>query len=137
MEDPNVYECMLSGDELALKIKDESIFLVGESRVGKSTLFNYILGKMLKVVEDPVLGDDIYVCDNTDAAQVAPGFKSVTLLPNISPTVRLDGQDINISLQDMAGYKDTGRSFVGVFGVSYMLKIGLARASKSKFILAI
>ena len=38
---------------------------------------------------------------------------------------------------DMAGYNDHGRNFVGVFGVSYMLKVALEKASMAKFILVV
>ena len=40
-------------------------------------------------------------------------------------------------MQDMAGYKDAGRNYVGVFGVSYMLKTTLNAANETKFILVV
>ena len=37
----------------------------------------------------------------------------------------------------MAGYKDSGRTYVGVFGVSYMLKMALKSARETKFLLVV
>lgn len=127
---------MLDGDELVEKIKDRSVFLVGESRVGKSTLFNYLTGLPLKVEKDS-RNRYIYVTDNGSMAVAKSGYTSATLLPNINPKLILNGIEVDVSLQDMAGYKDAGRNYVGVFGVSYMLKVALARARKSRFILVV
>ena len=48
----DIFYCMFAGDLKTKNIKQKSIFLVGESRVGKSTLFNYMLGHKLKGKEE-------------------------------------------------------------------------------------
>ena len=91
----------------------------------------------LKVIKDTDNRKYIYVCTHEESAFVKDGFKSVTLLPNVNPEIRLNGENKNISIQDMAGYKDAGRNYVGVFGVSYMLKTTLNAAKETKFILVV
>ena len=127
-EAENIYACMLAGDEHVKKIKNKSIFLVGETRVGKSTLLNYLRGLRLQVTKDEDGRKNVYVCNDEDSAYAKGGFTSVTLLPNIVDSIFMDGVSCDISLQDMAGYKDSGRNYVGVFGVSYMLKMALKAA---------
>ena len=41
---------MLAGDEKTKLMKKNAILLVGSTRVGKSTLFNYLNGKALRAV---------------------------------------------------------------------------------------
>ena len=65
------------------------------------------------------------------------GMKSATLIPNFHPTTPINGRTQNINLIDMAGYKDKGRTYVGVFGVSYMLKTMLEKATNVKFVLVL
>lgn len=133
----SIYRCMFEGDECVEQIKSKSIFMVGESRVGKSTLFNYFMGLQLKVVKDERTKRAKFICEHSERAVVGSGFKSVTLLPNISSKILLNGVQEDISLQDMAGYKDAGRNYVGVYGVSYMLKVCLQKAKQAKFILVV
>ena len=63
-----VYGCMLAGDECIRQLGNKCIFLVGESRVGKSTLFNYLLGMKLQAVESEETGEDIYECIQSTGA---------------------------------------------------------------------
>ena len=61
-ETESIYACMLAGDEHVKKIKNKSIFLVGETRVGKSTLLNYLRGLCLQVAKDEDGRKNVYVC---------------------------------------------------------------------------
>lgn len=54
---------------------------------------------------------------------IGHGFKSVTLLPNIESQITYDGATHDECLSDMAGFNDKDRDFVGIFAVSYNLKI--------------
>ena len=65
------------------------------------------------------------------------GFNSVTLIPNIFPKIKIGNSYHEINLVDMAGYSDTGRSYVGVFGVSYMLKRTQEKVKKAKYLLVL
>lgn len=130
-----MYGCMLAGDECIANLGEEQIFLVGETRVGKSTLFNLFMGRSLKVVKSAE-EEEVYECAHKGAV-MADGYESVTLLPNIERNVRFDGINTLVTLIDMAGYKDEGRSEVGVFGVSYMLKRAMQSAKKARFILVV
>ena len=58
----NIYACMLAGDECVRQIKRRSIFLIGETRVGKSTLLNYLRGLKLEVKKDEDGRKNVYVC---------------------------------------------------------------------------
>lgn len=56
--------------------------------------------------------------EDTESAKMAQCFESVTLIPNINK-VSLNNE--NIFLLDTAGFNDEARSYIGTFGVSYML----------------
>ena len=65
------------------------------------------------------------------------GMKSATLLPNFHPTTPINGRTQNICLIDMAGYRDKGRTYVGAFGVSYILKTVFEKVNNAKFVLVL
>lgn len=48
----NMWGCMFAGDMAIENVKKKSILIVGDSRIGKSTLFNYMSGINLKGVYD-------------------------------------------------------------------------------------
>lgn len=48
----NMWGCMFAGDMVIENAKKKSILIVGNSRIGKSTLFNYLSGVSLKGVFD-------------------------------------------------------------------------------------
>ena len=55
IESPNIksmWGCMFAGDMAIENIKKKSILIVGDSRIGKSTLFNYLSGVNLIGVYD-------------------------------------------------------------------------------------
>ena len=117
----NIYGMMFAGDLLVQKLGRHAIFLVGESRIGKSTLFNLLQGFQLEAIQSDE--EDYYKCVQTKSGvEAKSGFESVTLLPNLAPQLMFNESRIDVNLVDMAGYGDHGRSYVGVFGVSYMLK---------------
>ena len=97
------------------KLLSKSILIVGLTKAGKSTLFNYILHNKLIGVrgEDGVTTYEVSV-KNADVAPANNGIESVTTIPNITTVGQL-------SLTDMPGYMDT-RLYVKVIGVSYVLK---------------
>ena len=104
--------------------------MVGESRVGKSTFYNNIMGvRLIGYEEDFELS---YVPDFEDGAQVKNTFKSVTILPNIE---HLEIENENCVLQDMAGYNDKNRGYLGTFMVSFMLVETFKYVEDAKFIL--
>lgn len=44
----NMWGCMFAGDLQIAKCKDKGILILGDTRVGKSTLLNYLTNKPLK-----------------------------------------------------------------------------------------
>lgn len=55
IESPNIksmWGCMFAGDMAIENVKKKSILIVGDSRIGKSTLFNYLSGVNLIGVYD-------------------------------------------------------------------------------------
>jgi tRNA U34 5-carboxymethylaminomethyl modifying GTPase MnmE/TrmE len=130
-------------DERVKMVKKEAIMLVGLTRVGKSTCYNWalnhplksekeIIRKIYKGVERVTEGSVIYLPEVklTDSAEVQPGFKSCTQVPNII--------DLNpdISLIDTAGFGDS-RNYVGTLAVSYSLKAIFEAVDKVKFIIVL
>ena len=115
--------------DLRLKqLSDISIFLVGLSRSGKSTLFNYINNiQLIGVPSEVVPGFDEFGLSgaptdvnyipritNSQAVEANDGMKSVTLLPNIVDRV-------DYTLVDLPGFLDQ-RRYSAVVGVSYAIK---------------
>jgi len=45
-----MWGCMFAGDMAIENVKKKSILIVGNSRIGKSTLYNYLSGVTLKGV---------------------------------------------------------------------------------------
>ena len=90
---------MERGDRKIKKAHRKAIILVGLTRAGKSTTFNWILkrpmigkGKLNSYYINVVEADD-------SAARVGDSYASVTLAPNIHIDYEPD-----VSLIDMAGY---------------------------------
>ena len=132
----DIFYCMFAGDLKTKNIKQKSIFLVGQSRVGKSTLFNYLLGNRLKgkaLTKYKV----VYECDFEEEHLIGSGFTSVTLLPNIVSEVKIGEMKHQSSVCDMAGFSDSGRSYVGVYSVSYMLKKAFQKTKSVQFLLVL
>ena len=78
------------GKQRAENTRPKTIFVVGESRVGKSTLFNHLLGVRLRGVRgEGKQRFNIFYEADFSGAQAKFAFKSVTLLPNIED-VELD-----------------------------------------------
>lgn len=52
----NMWGCMFAGDKSIKETQKKSIFIVGNTRIGKSTFFNYVSGMALRGVKDKKLG---------------------------------------------------------------------------------
>lgn len=79
---------MDEGDRTINKIGDKCIMMVGLTRSGKSTSYNWVLGKQMKGAK--VDGYIVYeLTGGDDAAPIAPGMKSITMVPN---TFEIDGK---------------------------------------------
>lgn len=100
--------CLLQEEIIASKLRDDCILIIGDSRVGKSTLFNHLVGVPLKGVLDKH-EDVILVPQHTEGVETSSTFKSVTLLPNIKT---IDVNNKTFDLCDTAGFSDSGRSNV-------------------------
>lgn len=94
---PHLLTVMDDGDQSICKIKENVIMLLGLTRAGKSTSYNWILNKTLKSVNQN--GDIVYITNSKDSATVGPGYTSVTLIPNCFNAV-------NATIMDMAGFND-------------------------------
>ena len=130
----NLYEVLYRGDSQIASAHSSAILLVGLTRAGKSTTFNWILNKLMKGVadEDDILAHYVNVVEGKDSAEVGNTYTSVTLCPNV---VELD-KARKVSLIDMAGYKDK-RDYIGVLGVSYFLKAVFEKVRRAKFLLVL
>jgi GTP-binding protein EngB required for normal cell division len=81
---PNLFSVLEEGDRRIKKARTKAIILVGLTRVGKSTVFNWILHK-------PMVGKGVgantkyinSVNEDSSVAQVGSSYSSVTLAPNI------------------------------------------------------
>jgi hypothetical protein len=89
--------------------------LIGLTRVGKSTVFNWINNKPLVGRENEYGVVNYYLVNEKDnqAAEVSDLQTSKTLIPNV---YNVD----NVTRIDTAGFKDK-RNHVGVFSVNCML----------------
>jgi len=79
-----LFQVLEEGDRKIKQIHKQAILFVGLSRSGKSTSFNWALGHQMKgVVKD---GKNYYLnyVNDSKIAIISPGFKSTTLIPNIS-----------------------------------------------------
>jgi GTP-binding protein EngB required for normal cell division len=117
-------------DDKVATVKKKAIVLVGLSRVGKSTSYNWILRHPLLAAKEGAK-----ICYNpqsirTDTAEVKSGFKSCTMVPNI---VTLDK---DTSLIDMPGFGDA-RDYVGTLAVSYSLKAIFEAVDEIRFVVVI
>ncbi len=125
----SLFSVIEKGDRKIKKAHKKGIILVGLTRAGKSTVFNWILKVPMVGKGKPISSYVNIVDSDSSAAKVANSFASVTLVPNI----HIDYEN-TISLIDMAGYEDT-RDFVGVIGVSYFLKALFEQVREAKFII--
>lgn len=125
---------MLAGEIQIRKIKKKAILIVGDTRVGKSTLFNHLLKIPLKGVQIDEGLDVIYEHEFQPGVTTRNTFTSVTLVPNVGQ-INLNGEIIG--LVDLAGFSDQARSYVGIFGVSFMLEKILESVDEFKFLLAV
>ena len=91
---------------------------MGDTRVGKSTLLNYLMKVPMEGVKKTKYGDVNLIPTFQKGVETKPTYESCTLVPNIG-VFKLNGE--KISLCDTAGFDDEARSYVGIFGVSYML----------------
>ena len=128
-EENSLFATLERGDRNISTSHDEAIVMVGLSRAGKSTAFNWML-------KTPMLGKGSLsseyvniVSGDPTAAKTGKSFKSVTLTPNVY-------RDFipNVSLVDMAGFEDS-RDFVGVIGVSYFVKALFEKVRRVKFVI--
>ena len=124
------FEAMSKGYGAAEKIKDNCIVLVGLSRVGKSTVHNWLRGVPLvgRLNEFGVLHYD--AVSNNDIAEMSPEANSKTLIANVRVT------DENTCIIDTAGFRDR-RNHIGVFCVNFMLKVIFEKGKNFKFIIVI
>ena len=90
------------GDSIIQKAHTNAIIIVGLSRKGKSTTFNWMLRRHLKGYSTKE-GEVPYYINavegDQDSAVVGNTYKSVTLAPNIHVDFEKD-----VSLIDMAGF---------------------------------
>ena len=94
--------------------------MVGSSRIGKSSAWNWLMGhKLIGRIDPKDEFNTIYEVNTHNSGQAVIGQDpdtSLTTIPNIGRV----GKDT--MLLDMAGFNDTGRSHAEVLIVSYMLK---------------
>jgi len=79
-----MFTLLEKGDRRIENIHNDAIILVGISRSGKSTTFNWILKKFMKGYSE---GAQVFFkneIENSDSAQISDGFTSTTLIPNIA-----------------------------------------------------
>lgn len=132
-DNSNLYRVLERGDRHIDTSHPTAILLVGLTRAGKSTTFNWMLGKPLIGVGDEVEAHyENVVNHDQETAELGDTFTSVTLCPNV---VELDKQ-ARVELIDMAGYRDK-RDYIGVLGVSYFLKAVFERVGRVKFLIVL
>jgi hypothetical protein len=132
-DNSNLYRVLERGDRHIDRAHDTAILLVGLTRAGKSTTFNWTLGKPLIGVGDEVEAHyENVVSHDVETAELGDTFTSVTLCPNV---VEFD-KARKVTLIDMAGYRDK-RDYIGVLGVSYFLKAVFERVARAKFMVVI
>ena len=123
-----IFSCSAKGDYIRPKILKNCIVCLGLTRVGKSTLFNWICGKQL--IGRRVYGRVVYENIDPDGATISASALSETLIPNI---YKISDELCYI---DTAGFKDK-RNHVGVFGVCYMLKMLFEAGTNFKFLIVV
>jgi GTPase SAR1 family protein len=122
LDEPNInnmWGCTFAGDLAIKEIIKKAIIIVGDSRSGKSTLLNYLSKVPMEGVK--IKRKDIQlkvIFQEENGVEVDCSFASCTLVPNIK---NMQVGDELVSVVDTAGFNDEGRSYVGTFGVSYML----------------
>jgi hypothetical protein len=115
-------------DEAVEKVGDNAVIMVGMTRAGKSTGFNWMIRTPLKAVLDADLMP-CYEPVDKNSAKVSHSFTSCTLVPNIT---KMQGFD----LIDAAGYEDR-RNYIGAVGVAYSLKALTEKVKQLKFIIVV
>jgi hypothetical protein len=132
-DNSNLYRVLERGDRHIDRAHPTAILLVGLTRAGKSTTFNWVLGKPLIGVGDEVeVHYENVVGHDKETAELGDTFTSVTLCPNV---VEFDKEG-GVELIDMAGYRDK-RDYIGVLGVSYFLKAVFERVASVKFLIVL
>lgn len=126
--------CMFAGDLAIRKVSKKAILIVGDTRVGKSTLFNFLMRVPIIGFEVEDGSDVVYKPQFQKGVDMKNTFTSVTLVPNIGK-ISLNAEDS--TLVDLAGFFDSSRSYVGIFGVSFMLERVLETIKEFKFMLAV
>ena len=79
----NIFTITEKGDRKILETHSTAIILVGLTRVGKSTVYNWILKKTLLGKGNLNSYYELQVENDIDTAQVGNSLASVTLIPNI------------------------------------------------------
>lgn len=111
----DLYSAIAKGDLQSVRILEYCIVLIGLTRVGKSTVFNWINNRPLIGVRDR--GKVFYdAVANDDGAPMSASALSKTLIPNV---VKYTDDTCII---DPAGFRDR-RKHVGVFSVNCMIKM--------------
>ena len=100
--------------------------MLGLTRVGKSTLFNWLTKKFLIGVKS--FGKYLYESTDPTRAQMSANIASKTLIFNIADMSE------GVSIIDTAGFKDK-RNYIGVFSVNCMLKMLFESGKQFKFVL--
>lgn len=80
---PNLFTVLENGDKRIDKLKDTATILVGGTRIGKSTLFNLLLAKLLMGKGKGLNTWYDLQSQDGDIAIISTAFKSETLVPNI------------------------------------------------------
>jgi len=124
----SIFSCSAKGDYIRPKILANCIVCLGLTRVGKSTLHNWICGKQL--IGKRVFGKVVYENIDSDGAKISASAISETMIPNIYKI------SDDLCYIDTAGFKDK-RNHVGVFGVCYMLKMLFEAGTNFKFLIVV
>jgi ribosome biogenesis GTPase A len=126
-----LYDTLAKGDLKKELILPKCIVCIGLTRVGKSTVFNYLNGK--EMIGKRVFGKVVYepLSANSDGfAEVSASAISKTLIPNV---LKINEDTCMI---DTAGFRDK-RNHIGVFSVNYMIKVIFEKGQLFSFILVI
>ena len=123
-----LFTVLEKGDRKISSLHSKAIILVGLTRSGKSTLFNFILNKPL-IGKGKLNSKYVLLNQEEESATISDRMVSETLDPNTKVNYTKD-----TSLIDMAGFLDS-RDHVGVIGVSYFLKAIFEQVREAKFLL--
>ena len=124
-----LFATMAKGDIREQQVLPHCILLIGLTRVGKSTVFNWLAGHMIMGKREKGKAKYEEVPD-MKGAEVSDRPISKTLISNIEHLP--DGG----CLIDPAGFQDR-RNHVGVFTVNYMLKLIFEKGQSFQFLIVI